>query len=55
MQKKAYRILEDILDGNSDVCKNIVQEKLDEIKSLLTESLSSAAPSSKGVSFVGIL
>lgn len=50
MQKKSYRILEEMLQGNSETCKKHVADRFDEIKSLLADSLSSAAPSSKAVS-----
>ncbi|XP_057307990.1 RRP12-like protein [Hydractinia symbiolongicarpus] len=47
MQKKAYRILEEICSSNSESCKNLVEEKFDELMSVLVDSLSSAVPSSK--------
>ena len=50
MQKKSYRILEEMLQANSDSCKKQIAARFDEIKGLLADSLSSAAPSSKAVS-----
>ena len=51
MQKKSYRMLEEMLEGNSESCKKQISIRFDEIKTLLADSLSSAKPSSKAVSF----
>lgn len=47
MQKKAYRILEEICDGNSQSCRTMINEKFDEIKVMLGDCLSTAVPSAK--------
>lgn len=49
MQKKSYRILEEMLQGNSESCKRQIAARFDQIKELLIDSLSSAVPSSKAV------
>lgn len=50
MQKKAYRLFEEILESRSAQCKEFVEIKLEEIKSLLSDGLTSASPSAKGTS-----
>ena len=50
LQKKCYRILEDICAGNSPESRAIVLEKLPSIQETLLQSLSASAPSSKAVS-----
>merc|ERR1711962_126480 len=47
IQKKSYRILEELLYSNSENCKALVNEKLEELKPLIVSSLSAATPSSK--------
>ncbi|XP_050305349.1 RRP12-like protein [Anthonomus grandis grandis] len=47
-QKKAYRILEEIVSSDSDGCKTFVKSNRKEVQRLLRESLSTAATSSKG-------
>jgi len=47
IQKKSYRILEELLYSNSESCKALVTENFEEIKPMIVSSLSSAAPSSK--------
>jgi len=47
IQKKAYRILEELLYSNSEACKSLVEEKLEELKPMIVSSLSASAPSSK--------
>ena len=49
MQKKSYRIIEEISESNSDISKSLARNKFDELKSLLANSLSTAVPSSKAV------
>ncbi|XP_039261626.2 RRP12-like protein [Styela clava] len=48
MQKKAYRLLEEVCGSNTDDCRTFVDNKLNEIKELLTNGLTAASPSSKG-------
>lgn len=47
VQKKAYRILEEICSGRSEPCQEFVASKLQQLQTLLTDSdsLSSCAPS----------
>lgn len=47
-QKKYFRLIEEICLGESEQLKNFLNEKLNVIKEFLTETLSKAAPSSKG-------
>jgi len=47
MQKKSYRILEEICASNSSSCKKIIDDSMEDLKSKLSSSLSQAAPSSK--------
>lgn len=48
MQKKAYRLLEEVCGSDSDDCRAFIDSKLHEIKELLSDGLTSASPSSKG-------
>jgi len=47
VQKKSYRILEELFYSNSDSCKSLLEEKIEELKPIIISSLSTAAPSSK--------
>lgn len=47
VQKKGYRMLEEILASNSKSCNDLLTEKFDEFKSMVADSVSNAAPSSK--------
>ncbi|XP_047128483.2 RRP12-like protein isoform X1 [Hydra vulgaris] len=47
MQKKGYRILEELCDSNSEAAKDLVKDKFTELKKIFVDSLSSAVPSSK--------
>lgn len=47
-QKKAYRILEEIVSGNSEGCKTFVKNNRKAVQHLLMKSLETAATSSKG-------
>ncbi|XP_066153745.1 RRP12-like protein [Euwallacea fornicatus] len=47
-QKKAYRILEEIVSGDSKGCKSFVKINRKEVRRLLSQSLETAATSSKG-------
>ena len=49
VQKKCYRILEEMCLGKSDACKKFVSSNLTELQGILLKSLSSSSPSSKGV------
>lgn len=48
MQKKAYRLLNEIFASSTEVCLAFVDEKLPEIKAMLIDNLASSSPSSKG-------
>uniref|UniRef100_H2YY65 RRP12 HEAT domain-containing protein n=1 Tax=Ciona savignyi TaxID=51511 RepID=H2YY65_CIOSA len=48
MQKKAYRLLEEICGSEKTACRDFVKSHLGELKTRLLNGLSSAAPSSKG-------
>ncbi|XP_043111552.1 RRP12-like protein [Puntigrus tetrazona] len=47
LQKKAYRVLEEICGGESASCKFFVQQNLEKLKTMLMDSLPTAASSSK--------
>ena len=47
IQKKSYRILEEICSSSSAACKSLVTSKLSDLQSHLTSSLSSSAPSAR--------
>lgn len=47
VQKKAYRILEEICNGRSDACRHFVLSNLDDLGRNILQSVSSAAPSAK--------
>lgn len=49
IQKKAYRLLDEMLQSTSSACNSLVNDKLDEIKTILIDSLAAASPSSKGL------
>lgn len=46
-QKKSYRILEELLDSNSESCKELVKQKFKKMQKVFTGSQDAAAPSSK--------
>lgn len=48
MQKKAYRLLEEICASDSDECKAFVNTKMLEMRSLLADGLVMSSPPSKG-------
>ncbi|XP_009860563.2 RRP12-like protein [Ciona intestinalis] len=48
MQKKAYRLLEEICGSEKEACRHFVKTNLSELKIRLLDGLSTAAPSSKG-------
>lgn len=48
MQKKAYRLLDEVLQSTSSACHSLVNDRLDEITTILIASLAAASPSSKG-------
>ncbi|XP_016132391.1 RRP12-like protein [Sinocyclocheilus grahami] len=47
IQKKAYRVLEEICGGESASCKAFVLQNLEQLKTMLMDSLTTAASSSK--------
>uniref|UniRef100_A0A8C1D3Z4 Ribosomal RNA processing 12 homolog n=1 Tax=Cyprinus carpio carpio TaxID=630221 RepID=A0A8C1D3Z4_CYPCA len=47
IQKKAYRVIEEICGGESASCKAFVLQNLEELKTMLIDSLTTAASSSK--------
>ncbi|XP_052468820.1 RRP12-like protein isoform X1 [Carassius gibelio] len=47
IQKKAYRVLEEICGGESASCKAFVLQNLEQLKAMLMDSLTTAASSSK--------
>uniref|UniRef100_A0A8C1BDW0 Ribosomal RNA processing 12 homolog n=2 Tax=Cyprinus carpio TaxID=7962 RepID=A0A8C1BDW0_CYPCA len=47
IQKKAYRVLEEICGGESASCKAFVLQNLEKLKTMLMDSLTTAASSSK--------
>ncbi|PVD30877.1 hypothetical protein C0Q70_10152 [Pomacea canaliculata] len=47
LQKKAYRIMEEICACSSDACKNFLSKYLDKLQELLLSSLSSANPNTR--------
>uniref|UniRef100_A0A8C1ULH3 Ribosomal RNA processing 12 homolog n=1 Tax=Cyprinus carpio TaxID=7962 RepID=A0A8C1ULH3_CYPCA len=47
IQKKAYRVIEEICGGESASCKAFVLQNLEELKTMLMDSLTTAASSSK--------
>eukprot|EP00057_Strongylocentrotus_purpuratus_P028949 XP_011683423.1 PREDICTED: RRP12-like protein isoform X1 [Strongylocentrotus purpuratus] len=47
MQKKAYRVLEEICEGESTASQGFLQANLDDLQAVLLKSLSSSSPSSK--------
>ncbi|XP_076254422.1 RRP12-like protein [Rhynchophorus ferrugineus] len=47
-QKKAYRLLEEIVSSDSEGCKNFVKSNRKDVQKLLMKSLNTAATSSKG-------
>ncbi|KAF6205471.1 hypothetical protein GE061_019644 [Apolygus lucorum] len=48
MQKKYYKLLQEILTAESESCKNFVDLHVEEIKAVVLQSFSTANPSSKG-------
>nr|CAB3265793.1 RRP12-like protein [Phallusia mammillata] len=48
MQKKAYRLLEEICGSSNETCHQFVSCHLQELKSRLLDGLSASAPASKG-------
>lgn len=55
LQKKCYRLLEDICACKSTESREFVQEHLSTIQETLLKSLSSSSPSSKAVSFMHLV
>lgn len=49
MQKKAYRVLEELCGGERDECKSFVLENLETLKVVLLETLKSASSPAKRV------
>ncbi|KAM3606495.1 uncharacterized protein V6R79_017417 [Siganus canaliculatus] len=47
MQKKAYRVLEEMCGGERDVCKSFVVENLETLKAVLLETLKNASSPAK--------
>ena len=47
IQKKCYRVLEEMSGSDSVACRHLIAEKLGELQKHLAESLSSSSPSSK--------
>ncbi|XP_076363846.1 RRP12-like protein isoform X2 [Tachypleus tridentatus] len=47
IQKKTYRILEELCQGRSEGCRSFVQENLPDLQELLTDALSKSFPSAK--------
>lgn len=49
MQKKAYRVLEEICASTQPACQNFVQNRLEELQRALLDSLPSATSPAKRV------
>ncbi|XP_071507435.1 RRP12-like protein [Diadema antillarum] len=47
MEKKAYRVLEELCEGVSEASQEFLKVNLDDLKTVLLKSLSSSSPSSK--------
>lgn len=47
MQKKAYRVLEELCEGTSEASQGFLKANLEDLQSVLLKSLSSSSPSSK--------
>lgn len=52
MQKKSYRILEEICGSKSTGCQTFISKNLSDLQNTLLSSLSTSSPSSKAVSIV---
>lgn len=50
MQKKAYRVLEEMCGGSSVACRSFVLANLEQLQRALLDSLKSAASPAKRVS-----
>lgn len=49
MQKKAYRVLEEMCGGETDACRSFVVENLETLKVVLLETLKNASSPAKRV------
>lgn len=49
MQKKAYRVLEEMCGGEADACRSFVVENLETLKVVLLETLKNASSPAKRV------
>lgn len=49
MQKKAYRVLEEMCGGETDACRSFVVENLEMLKVVLLETLKNASSPAKRV------
>lgn len=49
MQKKAYRVLEEMCGGETDTCRSFVVENLETLKVVLLETLKNASSPAKRV------
>lgn len=49
MQKKAYRVLEEMCGGESDECRSFVVANLETLKAVLLETLKNASSPAKRV------
>lgn len=49
MQKKAYRVLEEICGGETDECRSFVVSNLETLKAVLLETLKNASSPAKRV------
>lgn len=50
MQKKAYRVLEEMCGGDRDACKSFVTSNLETLKVVLLDTLKNASSPAKRVS-----